>query len=118
MDLLKQFQQTQKRIDLPDVRSGDHVKISWKVKEPKRERTQNIEGIVLSRKHGTEPGATITIRKQISGMGIEWTIPINSPLIQKLEIAKREKVRRAKLYYLRKLKGTRRKIKTIDIVSQ
>lgn len=97
--------------DLPDIRSGDTVRISQKIKEGEKERTQTSEGLVLARKHGKETGATITVRKVISGIGVERIFPIHSPTIEKIEILKRGGVKKAKLYYLRKIKGKRARLK-------
>ena len=93
--------------DLPEIRPGDTIRIYQKVKE----KEQIFEGLVIARKHGKGIGSTITIRKIISGIGVERIFPLHSPTIEKIEILKRGKVRRAKLYYLRKAKGERAKIK-------
>lgn len=97
--------------DLSDIRPGDTVKVYQKIKEGEKERIQTFEGIVLARKHGKEAGATITVRKVISGIGVERIFPLNSPTIEKIEILKRGKVRRAKLYYLRKAGGKKARLK-------
>ncbi len=97
--------------DLPDIRPGDTVCIYQKIKEGEKEKIQSFEGVVIARKHGKEIGATITVRREISGIGVERIFPIHSPTIEKIEILKRGKVRRAKLYYLRKAKGERARIK-------
>lgn len=106
--------------DLPDIRPGDEVRVSQKIpapvktmgkKEEEKEKIQTFEGIVISRTHGKEMGATITVRRIISGVGVERIFPLHSPLIEKIEILKRGKVRRAKLYYLRKLKGKGARLK-------
>lgn len=88
--------------DILNVKPGDLIRIFQKVKEGGKERIQVFEGLVLARKHGKEIGATITVRKEISGVGVEKIFPINSPTIEKVEILKKGKVKRAKLYYLRK----------------
>lgn len=90
--------------EILNVKPGDIVRIYQKVKEGGKERTQIFEGIVIARKHGKEIGATITVRKEVSGIGVEKIFPIHSPTIEKVEILKHQKVRRAKLYYLRKNK--------------
>lgn len=92
--------------------SGDTVRVTQKVKEasPSRKggaeadktRLQAFEGIVLARKHGTEPGATFTVRKVSGGIGIERTFPLYSPAIEKIDVISRSKTRRAKLYFVRK----------------
>src|SRR3989338_7989742 len=90
-----------------DIRAGDNVRVYQKIKEGDKERTQAFEGLVLPRKHGWEPGATMTVRKEISGIGVERIFPIHSPLISKIEVVKSGKARRAKLYYLRSATGQR-----------
>jgi large subunit ribosomal protein L19 len=101
------------KINVQDVKPGMHVKIFQKIKEGDKEKTQQIDGLILSRKHHNEPGATITLRKMIDGVGVEWIIPLFSPLIQKVELIKASRVRRAKLYYLRNKssKQIRKKLK-------
>ncbi len=91
-----------KKKELPDIRPGDIVKVYFKVKDKEKEKIQVFEGIVIAKKHRKEIGATFTVRKEISGIGVEKIFPLHSPLIEKIEILKRKKVRRAKLYYLRK----------------
>ncbi len=83
------------------VRSGDTVRVWQKIQEKGKTRLQAFEGLVLSVKHGTEAGATFTVRRVASGVGVEKIFPLYSPLIDKIEILKRTKVRRAKLYYIR-----------------
>ena len=90
---------------------GDTVRVYQKIREGDKERTQVFEGLVLARKHGSEPGATITVRREISGIGVERIFPIHSPRIEKIEVLKKGKARRAKLYYLRTATGQRAKIK-------
>ncbi len=84
------------------IKAGDTVRVHQKIKDDKgKTRLQVFEGIVLARKHGDEPGATFTVRKVVDGIGVEKIFPLYSPLIDKIEITKRSKVRRAKLYYIR-----------------
>jgi large subunit ribosomal protein L19 len=97
--------------DLPPIKSGDTVRLHQKIREGDKERIQVFEGLVLARKHGKEAGATVTVRKVISGIGVERIIPLHSPTLQKIEIVKSGKVRRAKLYYLRRLKGKKARLK-------
>ena len=85
-----------------DLRSGDTVKIWQKIKEGEKTRLQVFEGLVLARKHGLESGSTFTVRKVTSGVGVEKTFPLFSPVIDKIEVIRRAKVRRAKLYHIRK----------------
>lgn len=96
---------------LPDIRPGDTVRVHQKIKEKDKERLQAFEGVVLARKHGKGISATITVRKVISGIGVEKILPIHSPIIEKIEVLKKGKVRRAKLYYLRKVKGRKARLK-------
>src|SRR3954470_12007024 len=84
-----------------NMRAGDTVKVMQKIKEKDKYRIQAFEGIVLARKHGTEAGATFTVRRVASGVGVEKIFPLFSPMIDKIEITKRSKVRRAKLYHIR-----------------
>jgi len=84
-----------------DLRPGDTVRVWQKIKEGDKTRSQAFEGLVLARKHGTEPGATFTVRKIAEGVGVERIFPLYSPVIEKIEILRRGRVRRAKLYYIR-----------------
>ncbi|KKS94659.1 MAG: 50S ribosomal protein L19 [Candidatus Giovannonibacteria bacterium GW2011_GWB1_43_13] len=90
--------ETRKNLDL---RPGDTVRVFQKIEEKGKFRLQAFEGLVLARKHGTEAGATFTVRRVASGVGVEKIFPIYSPMIDKIEIIKRSRVRRAKLYYIR-----------------
>ncbi len=83
------------------IKAGDTVKVHQKIQDKGKTRIQIFEGLVLARKHGTEPGATFTVRKVASGVGVEKIYPLYSPSIDKIEITKRAKVRRSKLYYIR-----------------
>ncbi|HDZ54282.1 MAG TPA: 50S ribosomal protein L19 [Candidatus Nealsonbacteria bacterium] len=112
MEKLKTVLQSFLKKNLPDIRPGDTVAVYQKIKEKDQERVQTFEGLVLARKHGKEAGATITVRKVVSGIGVEKIFPIHSPAIEKIEILKRGKVRRAKLYYLREAKGKKARLKT------
>lgn len=85
-----------------DLRAGDTVRVSQKIKEGEKTRSQVFEGLVLARKHGTEAGATFTVRRVASGVGVEKIFPLYSPTIEKIDVVKRAKVRRAKLYDVRK----------------
>jgi large subunit ribosomal protein L19 len=105
------FIETQLRDDIPEIRAGDIVRVHQKIVDKNKERIQVFEGQVLFVKHGKEIGATITVRKVLSGVGIEKTFPIHSPLIEKIEVVKKLKARRAKLYYLRKAKGRKARLK-------
>lgn len=83
------------------IRAGDIVRVSQKIQEKGKTRLQLFEGLVLSVKHGKEAGSTFTVRKVASGVGVERTFPLYSPVIESVEIVRRSKVRRAKLYYVR-----------------
>ncbi|MBP6858965.1 MAG: 50S ribosomal protein L19 [Candidatus Pacebacteria bacterium] len=85
-----------------DVRAGDQVRVWQKIEEDKGKfRLQAFEGLVLARKHGTEAGATFTVRKVVGGVGVERIFPLYSPMIDEVELIRRSKVRRAKLYFIR-----------------
>lgn len=89
-----------------DMRAGDTVRVFVKIKEKDKDkkikiRLQAFEGLVLARKHGAEPGATFTVRKVTGGVGVERTFPLYSPIIEKIEVVRRAKARRSKLYYIR-----------------
>ena len=119
---LKQFLKE----NLSDIRPGDIVRVYQKIKEVakkdktskkevEKERIQSFEGIVLARKHGKGISSTITVRKIIDGVGVERIFPLHSPVIEKIEIVSRGKVRRAKLYYLRKRVGKKAKLKRKEV---
>jgi len=111
MNKIKEIIEKLTKKNVPNVRPGDTVKIFQKIKDGKKERIQVFEGTVLGKKHGEEVGATITVRKVSKGVAVERIFPIHSPLIQKIEVIKRSKVRRAKLYFLRTAKGQRARLK-------
>ena len=108
---LENFIKPQLKLNLPEIRPGDTVRVHQKIKEGDKERIQAFDGLVIARKHGKGAGAMITVRKVVEGIGVERIFPIHSPVIEKIEILKREKARRAKLYYLREAKGKRAKLK-------
>lgn len=102
------------------IRAGDTVRVWQKIEEKGKTRLQAFEGLVLARKHGSEAGATFTVRRVSSGVGIEKIYPLYSPMIDKIEIIKRSKVRRAKLYHIREkvareIKRQMRKMQMVDI---
>ena len=96
--------------DLPDFRAGDTVKVHVKVIEGSRSRIQVFQGVVI-RRHGGGVGETFTVRKVSFGVGVERTFPLHSPIFEQIEVVTRGDVRRAKLYYLRDLRGKAAKIK-------
>ncbi|MCJ7786651.1 50S ribosomal protein L19 [Patescibacteria group bacterium] len=112
--------------EIPDIRPGDTIRVYQKIKEALKkskpsmeqeykERIQIFEGQVIAKKHGKGISGTITVRKVISGVGVERIFPLHSPTIEKIEIIKRGKARRAKLYYLRKAKGKKTKVKRREV---
>lgn len=108
---LENFKKEQEKSGLLEIQTGDSVRVSQKMKEGEKERTQVFEGLVIAKKHGQGIQATITVRKVVSGIGVEKIFPLHSPAIEKIELVKREKARRSKLYYLREAKGKRGKLK-------
>jgi len=114
---IEQFNLSQQKTDLPDIRPGDTVKVHQKIKEGNKERIQIFEGVVIAKKHGKGIPCTITVRKVVEGIGVERIFPIHSPALNKIEIVKHGKVKRAKLYYLRTTKGKRAKIKAKEFAT-
>ncbi|TFB23230.1 50S ribosomal protein L19 [Filobacillus milosensis] len=111
-ELLNKVAQDQLRTDLPEFRAGDTLKVHVKVVEGNRERIQVFEGVVIKRRGGGI-SETFTVRKVSYGVGVERTFPVHSPRVDKIEVTRRGKVRRAKLYYLRNLRGKAARIKEI-----
>ncbi|WP_109507410.1 50S ribosomal protein L19 [Nocardioides speluncae] len=109
-NVIAEFAAAQKRDDIPDFRAGDTIKVHVKVVEGSRSRVQVFQGVVI-RIHGSGIGRTFTVRKVSFGVGVERTFPINSPIFETIEVVTRGDVRRAKLYYLRNLRGKAAKIK-------
>lgn len=109
MNVLQKIQQENLKKALPAFQSGDTVRVHTKIKEGDKERIQVFEGVVIRRKgHGAE--SSFTVRKISYGIGVERVFPVHSPMIDRVEIATRGKVRRAKLYYLRDLSGKKARI--------
>ena len=92
---------SQLRADLPEIHSGDTVKVQQKIKEGDKERLSAFEGLVIAVKHGKGISATFTVRKVVDGIGVERIFPLHSPVIAKVDVLRRSNVRRAKLYYIR-----------------
>ena len=109
MNLRDLVERDQIRADVPDFRTGDSVKVHVRVIECTRSRIQVFEGAVISRKGGGTR-ETFTVRKTSFGVGVERTFPVHSPVIERIEVLQRGRVRRAKLYYLRGLRGKKAKI--------
>lgn len=103
-----------------DLRSGDTIRVWQKIQEKGKTRLQAFEGLVLARKHGKEAGATFTVRRVASGVGVEKIFPLYSPVIDNIEVVKRSKVRRAKLYHIRDkaAKEVRRQMRNIRIAKE
>lgn len=113
MNIIDTIEREGLRTDIPDFRVGDTVKVFVKVVEGTRERLQAFEGNVIARKNGSIR-ETFTVRRMSFGIGVERTFPVHSPKIDHIEVVRRGKVRRAKLYYLRGLTGKAAKIKQRD----
>lgn len=111
---IENFNSTQTK-EMPEIRPGDTVKVYQKIQEKDKERIQVFEGQVLARKHGKGISSTLTVRKISGGIGVEKLFPLHSPVIDKIELVKRGKVRRAKLYYLREAKGRKARLKAKEI---
>ena len=110
MNIISVLEQEQLRKDIPDFRPGDTVKVHVKVKEGSRERIQVFEGTVIAKKHGGIE-ETITVRRLSYGVGVEKVFPVHSPYIAKIEVERSAHVRRAKLYYLRDLRGKKARLR-------
>ena len=109
-DVLQQVETARLRDDLPGFAPGDTVRVLYRVREGEKERIQVFEGVCISRRGGGN-GATFTIRKISSGVGVERVFPVQAPTVKGVEVVRRGRVRRAKLYYLRNLKGKAARIK-------
>ncbi|MEE9611660.1 MAG: 50S ribosomal protein L19 [Desulfatiglandales bacterium] len=110
MNLLENIEKEQMRVDIPDFRPGDTIRVHARIKEGDKERIQIFQGFVLRKRKG-KTGATFTVRKVSYGIGVERIFPLHSPNIDKIEIVSRGKVRRGRLYYMRKLRGKAARIK-------
>ena len=110
MDLIKILNEQQMKADAPVIEVGDTVKVHVKIKEGNRERIQVFEGTVIAKKNGSV-GETFTVRRLSYGVGVEKVFPLHSPSIDKVEVVRHGKVRRAKLYYLRDRVGKAAKVK-------
>ena len=112
LNLVNEITKSQMRNDLPEIKAGMTIRVDVKIKEGNKERIQAFEGIVI-KVQGSGIGETFTVRKLSSGVGVERTFPINSPLIDKITVIRVGKVRRAKLYYLRSRSGKSARIKDV-----
>src|SRR4051812_35437750 len=113
MNRLDNVETTQLRENIPGFQSGDTVKVHVRIKEGNKERLQIFEGIVIAKKHGG-PRETITVRKVSFGVGVERIFPLHATVIDHIDVVRRGRVRRAKLYYLRDLRGKAARIKERD----
>lgn len=104
MNTLQEVEQEYMRSDLPEFRAGDTLRVHVKVSEGDKQRIQVFQGVVIARR-GTGTGESFTVRKISGGIGVERVFPIHSPVIDKIDVVRRGRVRRAKLYYLRELRG-------------
>ncbi len=110
MDIIHEIGKEQLRIDHPDFNVGDTVKVHYRIKEGSKERIQIFQGIVI-RKRGAQISKTFTVRKISNGVGVERIFPTHSPLIKQIDVVRFGRVRRAKLFYLRKAKGKAARVK-------
>ncbi len=110
MDIIRAIEKQSMRDDIPDFGPGDNVKVHYRITEGNRERIQVFQGDVI-RRHGESSKETFTVRKMSFSVGVERTFPVHSPKIEKIEVTRRGKVRRSKLYYLRDKVGKAAKIK-------
>jgi len=115
--ILRSIEQPYVRTDLPEFDTGDTIRVDYKVVEGNRTRVQAFEGVVIARKNGKGARSTITVRKVSFGEGVERVFPVNSPLIEMIEVVRRGRTRRAKLYYLRELRGKASRLRT-DVARQ
>jgi len=112
MNVIDMLEREQMRFDIPAFKSGDTVKVHVKIIEGQKERIQVFQGTVIRKKRG-QNRATFTVRKISSGIGVERTFPLHAPIIDKVEVVTRGRVRRSRLYYLRGLRGKKARIKEL-----
>ncbi len=111
MNLIQKIETEQMRLDMPAFRAGDTVKVFLRIIEGEKERIQVFQGAVLRVRKGTT-NATFTVRKVSDGVGVERVFPMHSPFLERIEVVSQGKVRRGRIYYLRRLKGKAARIKT------
>tara|TARA_B100000945_G_C20224232_1_gene522043 strand:- start:406 stop:750 length:345 start_codon:yes stop_codon:yes gene_type:complete len=112
MDKIMEATKDSLKNDIANFKSGDTISVGVKVKEGNRERVQLFDGVVIAKSSGSGTSKTFTVRKISNGVGVERIFPYHSPIIDSIKVLKEGKVRRAKLYYLRNLKGKAARIKT------
>jgi large subunit ribosomal protein L19 len=117
MNVIDMVEKQQLRTDLPNFKPGDSIKVHVKIKEGDKERIQVFEGVCIAQKHGSVR-ATFTVRKMSFGHGVERIFPLHSRVIDKIEIVRSGRVRRAKLYYIRDLRGKAARIKEVKAVAK
>ena len=110
MNIIETLENEQMRVDIPAFGPGDTVKVHARIREGQKERIQVFQGVVIRKRKGNT-GASFTVRKISYGIGVERIFPLHSPLIDKIEVVTRGRVRRARLYYLRNLRGKAARIK-------
>ncbi|WP_029893522.1 50S ribosomal protein L19 [Desulfohalovibrio reitneri] len=111
MDIVRKIEREHQRIDIPQFRPGDTVKVHFRIIEGDKERIQVFQGAVIRKRKGTTD-STFTVRKVSDGVGVERVFPMHSPFIERVEVVNRGRVRRSRLYYLRNLKGKAARIRT------
>jgi large subunit ribosomal protein L19 len=114
MDIIKKIEAEHIRLDMPEFKAGDTVKVHYRIIEGEKERIQVFQGAVLRRRRGTT-NSTFTVRKISDGIGVERVFPMNSPYIDRVEVVSEGKVRRSRIYYLRNLRGKAARIKSKQI---
>ncbi|WFS62572.1 50S ribosomal protein L19 [Pseudodesulfovibrio thermohalotolerans] len=114
MDIIKKIEAEHIRLDMPDFKAGDTVKVHYRIIEGEKERIQVFQGAVLRRRRGTT-NSTFTVRKISDGIGVERVFPMHSPFIDRVEVVSEGKVRRSRIYYLRNLRGKAARIKSKQI---
>jgi large subunit ribosomal protein L19 len=112
MKTLETLDKEQMRTDIPQFKPGDTVKVHVRIKEGEKERVQVFQGVVIRKRKGTT-NSTFTVRKISYGVGVERIFPLHSPMIEKIEVVSRGRVRRSRLYYLRKLRGKAARIREL-----
>ena len=110
MNVIDNLEREQMRMDIPDFKAGDTVKVHTRIKEGEKERIQVFQGLVIRKRKGNT-GATFTVRKISYGIGVEKIFPLHSPNIDKIELVTKGRVRRGRLYYIRQLRGKAARIK-------
>ena len=117
MNLVDQIEHKEMKEETPEVRIGDTARVHIRIVEGSKERVQVVEGVVIKMR-GSQNRKTITVRKVSFGVGVERIFPLHSPRVEKVEVLKHSKVRRAKLYYLRELRGKAARLKEVRVQSK